>query len=132
MSSPVLDSAWKKSLLTLLVLLIVVLCWPVSFPGYSYSTVLNDVDGNLLSASVSADDQWRFPPPDSIPQKVTTCIRLFEDEYYYAHPGINPGSLLRATIQNIRNGKVVSGASTDHATRPHVQRKRPNVPQQNR
>jgi penicillin-binding protein 1C len=81
-------------------------------PEYAYSTIVNDAKGNLLSATVASDGQWRFPKPDSVPHRVSESIRYFEDEYFYWHPGINPASLLRAVWQNARDGKVVSGAST--------------------
>ncbi|MEP0365628.1 MAG: penicillin-binding protein 1C [Cyclobacteriaceae bacterium] len=95
-----------------LVILLIYLAIPVSEPHLSFSTVLNDRDGNLLSASIAADGQWRFPLADSIPQKLETCMLMFEDEYFYSHPGINPVSILRALRQNFKAGKVVSGAST--------------------
>lgn len=76
------------------------------------STVLNDKDGHLLSARIAADGQWRFPPPDSIPDKFAQCIIHFEDQHFYQHIGFNPASLLRALRQNILAGKIVSGGST--------------------
>ena len=77
-----------------------------------YSTVVEDKNGELLSATIANDGQWRFPPSDSIPYKFRTAIRLFEDEYFNYHPGINPLSLLRAFRQNWQSAKVKSGGST--------------------
>lgn len=92
--------------------MLIFLLWPLNEPHYPYSTVITARDGSLLSASVAEDGQWRFPQPDSIPHKLKTCIRLYEDEYFYYHPGVNPFSVIRAAWQNISHGKVVSGAST--------------------
>lgn len=75
-------------------------------------TVLEDRQGVLLGARIASDGQWRFPPADSIPEKYKACLLQFEDRFFYLHPGINPFSLGRALIQNIRAGKVVSGGST--------------------
>lgn len=86
--------------------------WPLKEPEHSFATVLNDRNGNLLGAIIAQDGQWRFPIPDSIPNKIEQCILHFEDQYFFQHPGINPVSILRAAYQNTRNGKVVSGAST--------------------
>ncbi len=94
------------------VFLLMLLIYPSRLPKTSYSTIVNDRSGNLLSAKVANDGQWRFPKPDSIPDKIETAILLFEDEYFYKHPGINPVSLGRAVWQNVRAGKTVSGAST--------------------
>ncbi len=76
------------------------------------ATVLTDREGNLLGAQIAADEQWRFSPPDSIPEKFAIAVRLYEDEYFFHHPGINPFSLLRAAFQDIRAGRIVSGGST--------------------
>ena len=92
--------------------LLIFLFYPISEPSYAYSTVLNDKNGDLLGATIAEDGQWRFPEPDSIDEKISTCIQYFEDRHFYKHPGINPLSVGRAIIQNIRAGSVVSGAST--------------------
>lgn len=104
---------YRKSLWTVPVLLFVIyLSIPVAEPELPFSTILNDKNGNLLSASIAEDGQWRFPIADSIPDKLETCMLLFEDEYFYSHPGINPVSIGRAIYQNLKEGRVVSGAST--------------------
>ncbi len=77
-----------------------------------FVTTLYGDDGTLLSASIAEDEQWRFPESDSIPERIRVAITLLEDEYFYSHPGVNPVSLVRATQQNIRAGRVVSGGST--------------------
>jgi len=76
------------------------------------STVIYDRNGELMGARIAGDQQWRFPPPDSLPRKYEQALLLYEDRYFYLHPGINPGSMVRAMVQNIRQGEVVSGGST--------------------
>lgn len=76
------------------------------------STVLLDRGGNLLGARISADQQWRFPTIDKVPDKFRKAILNYEDRYFYYHPGINPAALVRAAYLNIRQGRVVSGGST--------------------
>lgn len=77
-----------------------------------YSTTLESRSGQLLGAAIASDGQWRFPEMDSIPEKFEQALIHFEDEGFYYHPGFNPFSLLRATWQNLRSGKVISGGST--------------------
>ncbi len=77
-----------------------------------YSTVIEDSKGNFLSARIASDYQWRFPQTDSVPYKFRESLRLFEDEYFYYHPGINPVSMVRALFQNIKKKRVISGGST--------------------
>ncbi|MBL7962261.1 MAG: penicillin-binding protein 1C [Flavobacteriales bacterium] len=84
---------------------------PHLFPE-PYSTVLLDRDGQLLGAITASDGQWRFPLGDSIPWRFRTCLLEFEDRHFQDHWGVNPSSLARATVQNFRAGRVVSGGST--------------------
>ena len=77
-----------------------------------YSTIINDEKGELLSAKIAKDGQWRFPEIDSVPKALEECVLYFEDEYFYAHPGVNPVSVGRAIKQNITSGKTISGGST--------------------
>jgi penicillin-binding protein 1C len=77
-----------------------------------YSTVLLGRDGNMLSARIAEDGQWRFPESKELPDKFVKAITNFEDAYFFYHPGINPVSILRAFKQNLAAGKIVSGGST--------------------
>lgn len=77
-----------------------------------YSTSVYSADGMLLGARIAGDGQWRFPPSDSIPHKYEKCLLMFEDEYFYYHPGVNPISATRAMYHNVKHGRVVSGGST--------------------
>ena len=77
-----------------------------------YSTILQDRNQNLLSASIATDGQWRFPEGENIPEKFKDAIVLFEDKRFYNHIGVDPVSLARATHQNFKASKIVSGGST--------------------
>lgn len=77
-----------------------------------YATVVNDLHGELMSARIASDGQWRFPEIEAVPDKYEKALLLFEDEHFYQHPGVNPFALGRAFWQNVREGKVVSGGST--------------------
>ncbi len=76
------------------------------------STVLEAADGQLLDARVAADGQWRFPMPDSLPQKYVIALTQFEDKRFFRHWGVDLRALLRAFRQNLSAGRVVSGGST--------------------
>jgi penicillin-binding protein 1C len=77
-----------------------------------YSTVVYAKNGELLSAHVASDHQWRFPPSDSIPDRFQQCIVQFEDAYFYYHLGFNPISIAKALKENFSAGKVIRGGST--------------------
>ena len=102
----------RKLLLVLGSLLVLFFLLPVADFNDPGCTILEDEKGELLSARISPDGQWRFPLCDSVPGKFSTCILHFEDRYFRWHPGVNPVSLIRALVQNIRQGEIVSGGST--------------------
>lgn len=83
-------------------------------PGFKspLSTVIKARDGSLLGARIAEDGQWRFPPSDSVPVRFEKALLTFEDSYFYIHPGINPVSIFKAVLSNIRAGKTVRGGST--------------------
>jgi len=47
-----------------------------------------------------------------VPQHVIDATIATEDPTFYANPGVNPLSILRAFYSNLREGTIVSGAST--------------------
>lgn len=79
---------------------------------YSYSPVLYGRNGQVLAVKVARDGQWRFSQDDKIPDKYRTCLLTFEDNNFFNHLGVDPVSLLRAVILNIKNRRIVSGGST--------------------
>ena len=89
------------------------LCLPRElFKGTPYSTVVESAEGELLGARIAADEQWRFPPCDTVPVRFATALVQFEDRHFWWHPGVDPGALARAAIANAKSGHVVSGGST--------------------
>ena len=105
----------KKRLLGLILITLLFayyFCLPAKLFTSPYSTRVNSSSGDLLSAHIASDGQWRFEATDSVPDKFKQAIILFEDEYFHYHPGFNPVSMGRALLQNIKAGKVKSGGST--------------------
>jgi penicillin-binding protein 1C len=76
------------------------------------STVVEAKDGSLLGARIADDGQWRFPSFDHVPEKFEKALIAYEDRYFYSHPGINPVSMIKAMISNIKAGAIVRGGST--------------------
>jgi penicillin-binding protein 1C len=77
-----------------------------------YSTVLEACEGELLTATIASDGQWRFPESDSVPSKFAAALTTFEDKRFFYHPGVDILSLGRAIKQNLSAGRIVSGGST--------------------
>lgn len=101
-----------KSILVALSLIAYYFCLPENLFEDPTATVIESVDNELLGATIAEDGQWRFPELDSIPEKFKTSILLFEDEYFYKHPGFNPVSIVKAVKQNLKSGGIRRGGST--------------------
>ncbi|MEQ8705011.1 MAG: penicillin-binding protein 1C [Phaeodactylibacter sp.] len=103
---------WVGLLVSLSFLIWYAFCLPRPLFDAPLSVVLESRDGQLLNARIAADEQWRFPPPDRIPERFETALLTFEDQRFYHHPGFDPIGLGRAIVQNLRAGRIVSGGST--------------------
>lgn len=85
---------------------------PVSLQQQPYASMLLSRDGQLLGARIAADQQWRFAPPQQVPERYRQALLLFEDRRFYQHPGIDPFAIARATWRNLSHRRVTSGGST--------------------
>lgn len=87
-------------------------CLPSPLFKSKTCTVLEDQNGKLLSAQIAKDGQWRFPETQHLPYKYVCALIQFEDNHFFAHPGVDPFALARAFRQNIKAGRKISGGST--------------------
>jgi penicillin-binding protein 1C len=79
----------------------------------SYSCIVLSKDGELLHAFLTDDQKWRlYTELDEITPELKKAIIFKEDKYFYIHPGINPISIIRASINNLKESRRTSGAST--------------------
>ncbi|MBA4053834.1 MAG: penicillin-binding protein 1C, partial [Marivirga sp.] len=108
----VLKYKWYVGGVLILLLCIYYFILPEKLFQDPYSTVLEDSNGDLLSASIASDGQWRFPEVSTVPQKFYQALVVYEDKRFKHHPGVDILSLGRAIKQNIQSGSVVSGGST--------------------
>ena len=103
---------FKKIVVILGSMLLILLLLPIPDYTPAKSKILYDRNGEILSATISSDQQWCFELEAEIPRQFEQCLLLFEDEYFYFHPGINPVSIIKAAILNIRHRRIVRGGST--------------------
>jgi len=66
-------------------------------------------DGALLAERGAADG---YVPLDLLPRHVADAVIATEDRRFYQHRGVDPWSLLRAMVTNVRSGRFVQGGST--------------------
>ena len=77
------------------------------------SSFLFDRNGRPLRAFLGTDEQWRVPVHlDEVSTHVVNAIVAVEDKRFFTHCGVDPIAILRATLSNLRGGRIVSGAST--------------------
>ncbi len=78
-----------------------------------FSTVILFSDGKIMRVYLTRDEKWRiYLPLEKIDSLLVKTTILYEDRYFWYHPGVNPLSIIRALFQNIKARKIVSGAST--------------------
>lgn len=118
---------WFKAFGTLTAVFFIywLFCLPTQYFKFPTSTIIESREGDLLSARIASDDQWRFPLVDSVPYKFKHCIIQFEDRTFESHFGISPKSIGRAVYQNFSEGRVVSGGSTITMQTVRLMRKNP-------
>jgi penicillin-binding protein 1C len=101
---------FKLSLLLLLFVLWL-FCLPKPLFKDPASSVIESREGIMLGARIAEDGQYRFPKIDSVPYRFEQAILLFEDEYFYQHPGFNPISMSKAIWQNLTTEKRRGGST---------------------
>ena len=70
-------------------------------------------DGKLLRAFTVSGDRWRLAADlDHVDRDYIAMLVAYEDKRFYRHHGVDATSLMRATLQALRHGGVVSGGST--------------------
>jgi penicillin-binding protein 1C len=79
----------------------------------SPSTVIVDRHGHALYEALSADGTRAQPmTAAAIPAVLEAATLAAEDRRFYAHPGVDPVSLVRAARHNLVEGRIVEGGST--------------------
>lgn len=106
---------FKKHKIKLSVFILLFGLWWFCLPSVLFKTPLSTVvtsrEDHLLGARIAEDGQWRFPETDSVPYRFKKSVLLFEDEYFYRHPGFNPISTLKALRYNLTAGKRRGGST---------------------
>jgi len=108
------NSPIKYFLFLFMFMFLVYILIPIPDPliKQNYSTVFLDQNGDILRVFLNSEEQWCFPPIKKFSGKLKTSVIEYEDRFFNLHPGVNPIAILRALVQNISHGEVVSGAST--------------------
>ncbi|HUX13933.1 MAG TPA: penicillin-binding protein 1C [Spirochaetia bacterium] len=78
-----------------------------------FSIEVEDRNGVPLEVLPLADGLFReYQPALTLPPYLVDIFLRSEDARFYIHPGVDPVSMLRAVVQFVASGHIVSGAST--------------------
>ena len=81
--------------------------------GVPYSRLILDREGKALRLFLTEDDKYRsFRDLGAFPPSFIDAVLLQEDRHFYAHPGVNPVSIVRAAWQTYVKGERMIGGST--------------------
>jgi penicillin-binding protein 1C len=77
------------------------------------SVVVEYHDGEPAYVFLTDDEKWRISPSTHpVSKRYIDALVAFEDQRFWSHPGVDPIAIMRATVDNLVAGRVVSGAST--------------------
>ncbi|WP_131194660.1 penicillin-binding protein 1C [Lichenihabitans psoromatis] len=77
------------------------------------STVVLDRSDVPLRVFTTKGGLWRLrPDPDTVSLTYRDLLVDIEDKRFWFHPGVDPLALIRASLQVLTHGRVVSGGST--------------------
>ncbi|WP_428034323.1 penicillin-binding protein 1C [Amphritea sp.] len=112
--SRLINRRWILAVAVLVTVFGLSLWWPLPDPLFSkpLSRLLLDQNGQLLSARIATDQQWRFQAVSALPEAYTTSLIQYEDKRFMSHPGVDPLAIVRAFYLNLTAGRIVSGGST--------------------
>lgn len=78
----------------------------------SSSRSVTAADGELLRLTLARDDQFRlWTPLSDITPSLQMAVILYEDRWFYWHPGVNPLSLLRAAGTTVFGQRRIGGST---------------------
>jgi penicillin-binding protein 1C len=81
--------------------------------SYEPSRLVLDRRGAYLGEVPGAGGELGYwPVPYVLPERIVQATLVTEDRHFYEHPGVYLPSVGRALLQNGRNRRVISGAST--------------------
>lgn len=78
--------------------------------GFSRSFL--DRQGRVLRITLAPDGAYRiFTPLTALPPELIEATLLYEDRFFFRHPGVNPLSLLRSAVSMVLGGRRMGGST---------------------
>ena len=104
---------WLSGIVSLAVLATIIIPRPDLYGGASFSTLITDRDDRPLQLTLADDDRYRlFVPLGDMAKVVPRITLLYEDRWFYYHPGFNPVALLRGAWTTwVQRSRPVGGST---------------------
>jgi len=78
----------------------------------SSSRSVHAANGDLLRLTLASDEQYRlWTPLEQISNPMQQAMILYEDRWFYWHPGINPWALMRAAANTFNGSRRIGGST---------------------
>src|SRR5205085_999176 len=78
-----------------------------------FSTLVVDRNGQLLRPYATPDGRWRLPATvKDVDPRYLDLLIAYEDKRFRQHYGVDPLAVMRAALQLVTHGRIVSGGST--------------------
>jgi penicillin-binding protein 1C len=90
-----------------------VAAWHARFVAPAPSVLLRDRHGAFLAeVGATPGGEFGYWPVTALPPRVVAATVALEDRRFWSHSGVDLFAVARATLQNLRSGHRISGAST--------------------
>lgn len=104
---------WTIGTITVIYLIVRLFFTPPLLSDTSFGNAYYDRNGRLMRITLTPDDKYRlFTPLNEISPHLRDATILYEDKHFRYHFGVNPISLVRATINWAMGAPHPAGAST--------------------
>jgi penicillin-binding protein 1C len=81
--------------------------------GLEFSATVVDREGRLLRPYATSEGRWRLPARvEGVDPRYLALLIAYEDKRFRDHSGVDPLALLRAGLQVLTHGRILSGGST--------------------
>lgn len=108
---------WRQAaqVLTIVLLLLLGLRFAPKAPilaGQPWSKVVYASGGEMLRLTLAADEQYRlWTPLQHMSPRFVEAALLYEDRWFYWHPGVNPYALTRAVLATASGQRRLGGST---------------------
>lgn len=85
---------------------------PPLLDGVEFSPLVLDREGDVLRMGLTSDEKYRLRVRlHEVSPEVVRSVLLYEDRFFYRHPGVNPFSTVRALVSMLGGSRRMGGST---------------------